>query len=128
MTHFTDLSTYIYSEEDRPTLNIGWLDREYEYTKGPTPTGLIDALANLTRNPVNVHRGMHFCNLCPDFQTAREKTSRGTTFIGSGEVRVPGQNGVIYTSPTMIVHYVEAHNYLPPREYCEAVLTLARGE
>ncbi|MFF1734237.1 hypothetical protein [Streptomyces sp. NPDC058247] len=122
MTYFNDLSPYSYSEENDAMLNVGWLDKEQAYTKGPTPIGLVDALAKLAKGAVNVQRGTHFCNLCPDFQTARENTSRGNTFIGSGEVRVTSEQGVIYTSPAMIVHYVEAHNYLPPMEYCEAVL------
>ncbi|MEU6663542.1 hypothetical protein [Streptomyces sp. NPDC046821] len=128
MTYFADLSSYSYLEVNEAMLNVGWLDREHEYTTGPAPAGLVDALADLATGAVSVCRGTHFCNLCPDFQTARENTSRGETFIGSGEVRVTSARGTIYTSPAMIVHYVETHGYLPPEEYCEAVLAQLAGE
>jgi hypothetical protein len=31
-------------------------------------------------------------------------------------------NGVIYVSPAMIVHYMNAHGYAPPEVFCRAVL------
>jgi hypothetical protein len=34
---------------------------------------------------------------------------------------VPG-TGVVFVAPGGIVHYVEAHSYLPPQEFVEAVL------
>jgi hypothetical protein len=42
--------------------------------------------------------------------------------IGSDEIWVPGENGRIYAAPSLIVHYVEEHNYLPPPPFIEAVL------
>lgn len=107
-------------------VNIGWLEREYDYSTGVPPEGLTEALTELARHSVNVQRGIHFCRLCPDFETARQNTSRGDVFLGSGEIHVVGPRGV-YASPAMIVHYVEAHSYLPPEEYCEAVLATTVG-
>ncbi|MGW4196191.1 DUF7919 family protein [Streptomyces sp. NPDC005004] len=122
MTHYPDLSAYEYNATERKTLNVGWLSREHPYATGEAPAGLVDVLAELARNAVNADRGMHFCELCPDFPTAREHTSRGDVFIGGGEIRVTGEQGVEYTSPAMVVHYVEDHSYLPPDDYCTAVL------
>ena len=34
---------------------------------------------------------------------------------------VPGARGV-YETPQLVIHYIEAHNYQPPAEFCEAVL------
>lgn len=31
--------------------------------------------------------------------------------------------GVGYAAPELIAHYVEAHDYLPPTEFIEAVLS-----
>jgi hypothetical protein len=121
MTHYPDLSPYQYSESPHPMLNVGWLEREHGYPTGPAPEGLVEELTDRARGAVNVYRGIHFCRLCPDFSTARQNTSRGGVFLGSGEIRVTGP-GATYASPAMIVHYVEAHSYLPPQEYCDAVL------
>lgn len=45
-----------------------------------------------------------------------------SVMLGSAEIWVPGREGCIYAAPTLIVHYVEAHEYLPPPEFIEAVL------
>jgi hypothetical protein len=31
-------------------------------------------------------------------------------------------NGKTYSSPTLIVHYIDAHNYRPPQEFIDAVM------
>ncbi|WP_329022199.1 DUF7919 family protein [Streptomyces sp. NBC_00690] len=121
MTYFPDLSPYEYTESQPAMLNVGWLDEIHPYVTGAAPEGLVEALAVLGTGAENIQRGMHFCELCPDFQTARDNTSRGDLFIASGEIRVAG-DGVVYASPVMIVHYVEAHAYVPPDEYCRAVM------
>ncbi|WP_338285215.1 hypothetical protein [Luteolibacter sp. LG18] len=41
--------------------------------------------------------------------------------LGNGEIRVRGADGVIYGAPTLIYHYVVAHDYLPPAAFIEAV-------
>jgi hypothetical protein len=122
MAHYPDLSPYTYDSVDQKMLNVGWLSREHPYTTGTAPEGLTDALAKMASEKVKVQRGMHFCELCPDFRTAREHTSRGDVFIGSGEIHVADGKEVVYASPAMIVHYVEDHGYLPPAEYCTAIL------
>lgn len=123
ITYYSDLSPYSYSPCSREMVNVGWLSREHAYKKGIPPPALLTALVRMANNPVNVHRGMHFCELCPDFQTARFNTLRDHIFIGSGEIRIADNRGMIFASPVMIVHYVEQHNYLPPAEFCAAVLT-----
>ncbi|MDN3262947.1 hypothetical protein QWJ26_24690 [Streptomyces sp. CSDS2] len=121
MAYYPDLSPYSYESGERDMLNVGWLSREHAYTTGVTPEGLVEALAGLARHAVNVQRGMHFRDLCPDFHTARERTSREDLFLGSGEIHVPNGRGLTYASPAMIVHYVEDHSYLPPEDYRKAV-------
>ncbi|MER7397608.1 hypothetical protein ABT381_19105 [Streptomyces sp. NPDC000151] len=108
-------------------LNVGWLSREHDYQKKETPEGLVKALAKLAENSVNVQRGMHFCELCPSFQVARENTSWNDTFIGSGEIHVTSSRGVTYAAPAMIVHYVDSHSYSPPEDFCTAALQIYRS-
>jgi hypothetical protein len=122
MAYYPDLSPYTYDADDREMLNVGWLSRDHPYATGVAPEGLVEALEELARRAENVQRGMHFCELCPDFPTARQNTSRGNIFIGSGEICVPNGEGITYASPAMIVHYVADHSYLPPEDYCRSVL------
>lgn len=41
--------------------------------------------------------------------------------LGQAEIRVAGGD-LIYAAPTLIYHYVEAHDYRPPVEFIERVL------
>jgi hypothetical protein len=39
----------------------------------------------------------------------------------SGDLWIPG-NGFLYICPTSITHYIDAHGFCPPPDFCEAVL------
>jgi hypothetical protein len=39
---------------------------------------------------------------------------------GSHELYIPG-DGCVYATPDLVVHYMNAHGYLPPLEFCIAV-------
>jgi hypothetical protein len=40
----------------------------------------------------------------------------------SAEIRVVSTSGVTYAAPALILHYVEAHKYLPPAAFVAAVI------
>jgi hypothetical protein len=42
--------------------------------------------------------------------------------IGNAEIRVVSEAGIILSAPTLVLHYVDRHRYLPPAEFTEAVL------
>ena len=79
---------------------------------GHTSSAFRDALAELVMRPVILHRGVHSCTLadCNDRKT------------GNGQIRVLGRDGIWYSAPTLIHHYVTHHNYLPPAAFVSAVL------
>jgi hypothetical protein len=41
--------------------------------------------------------------------------------VGNGEIRVFSAEGEIFAAPTMLLHYITVHNYLPPPSFLEAV-------
>jgi hypothetical protein len=53
--------------------------------------------------------GMHECDFC-QFQGG----------VGGNNIFIP-HNGKIYVCPELITHYINAHQYLPPNEFIEAV-------
>jgi len=59
--------------------------------------------------------GFHECEFCSP--TGAEKLAMGT-----GELWVPGTGDLIYVAPKLVAHYIEAHGYLPPQEFMEAVV------
>ncbi|MEI8633209.1 hypothetical protein P4S72_16540 [Vibrio sp. PP-XX7] len=43
--------------------------------------------------------------------------------LGSSEVWLPSvEEGEYFASPSMIYHYIDAHDYLPPLDFVEAVM------
>jgi hypothetical protein len=132
MTWFADLSPYTYLSTDPQVLNVGWLDGSRGFSTGDVPREFVEELQVLARRPQKRCRGMHFCDLCTPPEDCyldprdRESTLRFFEWAkdrqGNGELRVRGCDGKVYAAPVMIVHYVEAHRYLPPSEFIEAVL------
>ncbi|MFH8981160.1 DUF7919 family protein [Streptomyces varsoviensis] len=122
MTYYADLSPYEYSDPAPPALNIGWLSSEHDYPRGLAPNGLVARLRTLAKNLENVYRGVHFCELCPTLDAAREHLHSEGLSLGTGEIWVTGSNGVTYAAPSLIIHYIVDHGYLPPEEFRTAVM------
>lgn len=126
--YFQDLSDYCYvdreeRDEQFPSLNIGWLARSHEYRTGAAEEQLLDELLISSRFSENTMRGVHDCEFCDIESPLRVATNVEPGFVdmGTGEIRIEGQTGIMYAAPTLISHYVDAHQYLPPREFIEAV-------
>ena len=70
-------------------------------------------------------RGYSRCELCSQpAEWPITVTSNGKSInLGSAEIRVISKNDKIYASPNLIFHYIVNHQYLPPPEFIDAVLT-----
>jgi len=133
MSYFKDLTQYIYSKGEKshlPVLNIGWLSNSESFITGETSQEFKDKLYRfcLDEYVVLVMRGFHNCEFCGLSLSEWGKThpdygkNAGLMGLGDGEIRVIGLSKV-YASPTLIYHYVVEHNYKPPQEFVDAVLT-----
>lgn len=107
---YEDLSPYQY--QSVPTglpgvFNVGWLGSSAPQV-GDIDEDAAQRIVGLCEAPIIITRGHHICGLCNGFN-------------GNGEVWIPGDNGRVYASPTMLAHYVTAHRYLTPPEFLKAV-------
>lgn len=122
MTWFDDLTPYSYLEGQdgaRPTLNVGWLEHGHPFPTGDAPAGFIERLEMLAAHgQTQVTRGLHECDICP---TSDDEDVP----CGSAELRAVGVDGIRYAAPTLIVHYVTKHRYLPPKSFVDAVLRVS---
>jgi hypothetical protein len=88
--------------------SVGWLGDRVPSTGSLAP-GLLDTLKTLRR--IHGHDdgrlGDHTCEICGDHH------ERGELAIDHGGIR--------YVAPRMIVHYIEAHGYLPPEPFLDAI-------
>lgn len=106
-------------------LNVGWLEAEHSFTLGGANEELLDGILYLLSTMrCNVTRGWHTCSVCDEFDVSSRYLFVNGKEIGLGdaEIWVPGPHDVWYAAPTLIYHYILAHNYVPPVEYQEAVI------
>jgi len=123
--YYEDLSAFEYTIRDAAPnlLNVGWLDAAHPYSQGSVPEEFLDRLFELCRNPVNRTRGWQECQFCEKPSFGVKVTKDGTELVlGSAEIRVAGENGLVYASPNLIYHYISSHRYRPPDVFIEAVL------
>lgn len=120
---FPDMSPYRYSDSSERIINVGWLGAGHPIPEGKVEPIVRDQLVRLAREPANLMRGLHYCEFClaesPLVATTRDEPDK-PAYLGSGEIRVSDRH-IIYAAPTLIVHYIDAHGYLPPSDFCDAV-------
>ena len=107
-----------------PVKSVGYLSREYAYSKGETSEAVFDRLATLATLRILQWLGSHHCDLgfC-DGTPRSELYWRGMRIPEwcSSDILVPGKT-VIFMAPALILHYIREHQYLPPACFVEAVL------
>jgi hypothetical protein len=113
MAYYEDLTPYNYTHYCEKELNVGWLQKGQPFSVGKTPEIFLEQLKWFAEKPFTIFHSaeQHKCEFCDSQET-----------FDSGEIRVVGANGVVYAAPKMIVHYIEAHGYLPPQEFVDAVV------
>jgi hypothetical protein len=118
MGYYSDLSNYVVDHRSFPNVkNVGWLDRDHAFNTGDVSEPLRLRLRQLAKAKyTNQSRGFHYCELCSE-----EDPRVDGVRLGSAEIWVPSSSTEFYASPDLIVHYVDAHAYVPPAEYLDAL-------
>jgi len=121
MAYFQDLSEYVYLHRFRRpgTKNIGWLDLTHEFMRATPSDDLLTKIWNFCKISTAQTRGLHSCEVCGDGKYTDRNGEK--LLLGSSEIRVFSEDGTIYAAPTLIYHYISAHNYCPPSEFLAAV-------
>jgi|ERR1022692_1216950 hypothetical protein len=103
---------------------VGYLSREHDYPNGKTSDPVFDRLAELARAAPIQWGGSHECDLesCGLNQAQPELYWRGMVIPRhcSTDILVP-DGAVLYWAPALILHYIRAHQYLPPTCFIDAV-------
>jgi hypothetical protein len=110
---------------------VGYLRRAEPFPTGDIDECVFERLCQLSQSPWQPCQtaGVHFCDLCRFTGNSVGTYTPGGT--GSGykvsaasstvDLWIPG-NGFLYTCPTSITHYIDAHGFRPPAPFCDAVL------
>jgi hypothetical protein len=89
---------------------IGWLGSEL----GVQGSGMLQSsdrtmLLNSSRRVGGIALGVHECEFCRE----------GHRFEGNGEYRYYLPGGAVYCAPMMLMHYIDEHEYCPPRVFLD---------
>lgn len=94
---------------------IGWLDVDHPFPIGRVEPRFLEQLRFHVADPgrwlAAVSAGVHPCDLGGCAGPA-----------GSQYVVIPSRH-FVYVAPDLVVHYVERHEYAPPRDFVDAVLS-----
>jgi hypothetical protein len=91
---------------------VGWLERGRAFTSGAVNADIYSKLLTLLNDPwqPGVSMGSHNCDLC---------LYEGQS--GTKKLFIPASN-FAFVCPELITHYMNAHGYRPPDEFCQTVL------
>jgi hypothetical protein len=129
-----DLSPLNYQLEFHPfsiddVLAVGWLDSAHDYNTGLAPRGLVDHLLTLSGHSTstfdihaNIMRGIHPCNFCGE-DIVERSDGKKQWFLGHSELWFPSATKY-FAAPSLIIHYIADHQYLPPDVFVQAVFAL----
>jgi len=125
MAHYPDLSAcrYFSIDNEDKLIAVGWLDPDFEFTRGDVDPDVVAALCSFCVNPWEpaALMGCHDCGYCRFTTGMRTFTYNHTVMLGSSNLFIPA-DGFLFVAPSLILHYIDAHGYAPPREFCEAVV------
>jgi hypothetical protein len=96
---------------------VGWLESPHPFRRGPVDPELFQRLMGLIERPLGRLwcGGLYWCTHC-----AAEGKVGPDPVSSQCILLVPALN-CVYETPIWIGHYVHAHSYLPPDEFCHAV-------
>src|SRR5262245_35516631 len=99
---------------------VGWLARDCSFSRGPVTAAFQHKLEALFEDPYCPvsFLGSHLCEFCAPITAHPHDHSYPN---GSANLLVPGIDA-IYACPSLIMHYVDAHEYQPPERFVSAVL------
>ncbi|WP_242393232.1 DUF7919 family protein [Anaeromyxobacter oryzisoli] len=126
MIAFADLGPIEYFLVGDPSAlrAVGWLARGQPFRTGAVGREFFDKLCVLLVSPFQpiATAGVARCDLC-QFSGGPDVIHDGDVVVqmGASNLFVPG-SGVLYVAPSLIAHYIDAHDYRPPDEFVEAVL------
>jgi hypothetical protein len=126
MSHAEDLSPNGYFGRWQDVLvSVGWLGRDHEYPRGAVSSEFFRALVRLLLEPWQpaVFAGRAPCALCQFSGGPGSLAFDGNKIqLGSANLFVPSPDGKVFVSPSLVAHYIDAHGYVPPKVFQEAVL------
>jgi hypothetical protein len=133
--HYTDLSAYTNHLRDAlvNVKNVGWLNGAEEFSSGTVEPHLLNRLkqafvgvGKFDAEAVLIRGAQHRCEICGASPGVVEVGGK-KKYLGASEIWIPAGRDVYYAAPSLVIHYIEEHQYLPPAEFIDAISSLDLG-
>jgi len=125
MTYFNDMAPNTYFGRWADVLvSVGWLDAEHAYKRGPVTTEVYRALVSHLVEPWQpaTFAGRAMCAMCRFSGGPGTITFERTKIVlASNNLFIPSK-GRVFVSPSLVAHFVDAHEYCPPEEFQQAIV------
>jgi hypothetical protein len=126
--YFADFASYQYSLPCalNGVLTVGWLEPPHPFTVGQISDDILSKLKLLASTQrANQMRGYASCEICGADECLVEIGDR-VQRLGAAEIWIPDlvDRVKVYAAPNLIVHYIEAHEYLPPAPFLASLAAL----
>jgi hypothetical protein len=105
---------------------VGYLARGHSFPKGKVSEAFFHRLVALAKEPLSFSCGYHtcdvgWCSLSLGGEHPKFRYEGDVISVGSTDILVP-DNEVVYEVPSLILHYIRHHKYVPPACFVQAVL------
>jgi hypothetical protein len=101
-------------------VNFEWLDGPLNYPHGQVAPEIVRCMLRLAARYANGMRGFHRCPFCNNSAQLSTQLGDEVVYLGSAEIHVTAAD-TTYVAPSLLPHYVEAHEYLPPLDVLRAL-------
>lgn len=130
MSFYADLDPcdYFGAEHAARFKAVGWLSEGREFRRAKADPRFVHKLVLLLAepNPLEPSADPYFCEICafsrgPSEFHLFQSPGMPSVPMGNRNLFLPGA-GFLYIAPSLILHYIDAHQYAPPDEFIKAVL------
>lgn len=121
MSQFRDLSPAheLTALADVPVVHVAWLESDSDIARGTVDSDFASRLRSLCCDPwqpIVLTNGLpHWCGFCrkAGIDRSAEQASLRNLFVPSA--------ACVFFAPEAVIHYIETHDYCPPRAFQDAV-------
>ena len=123
MSYYKDLSRWPDGGLGNRALAVGWLHPAHEYSNGSVDVEFFKRLVDMLLSPWQPHAvaGRHRCPFCRFTGGPAQLSFDGSVIAVGASILVVPTKEAIFVAPSMIAHYVDAHDYAPPSAFMQAV-------
>lgn len=119
MTWFPDLGTNTMVASGAQIRAVGWLSDKRPFRTGAPGADVIARLKEV----VSLHRATHSSILWQEmYWMGGHRCELCNTGFSVACIAIPADRA-LFVAPDMVVHYIEAHDYSPPAEFIEALMS-----